>query len=354
MQRSEPQNSISIRNQQSAISNLIEGWLFDIDELGPLVTLWVYDDGGRLHRLTDEFYPPVYAHGERGKLKQLAADMSKRGLIAGVRWVQKREFWSGDEIEVLQLNVSDSSHLSKLREIAAKLDRDISFYNLDIPTPQYYLYMTKLFPLCRVNACVDERGNVIEINATSSAWEIRRPTPPLRVMRMRGERMRPLTSASRIIIATESDERVLHPAGGATAIDAFNETVERYDPDLILSERGDSLLFPTLLQIAGRERLRLSLDRDRVVTERKIETEGRTYFSYGNIIYKPPSYPLFGRWHIDRENSFAHHETGLDGLLEMSMLSRLPVQRAARLMWNFGEFQVWERLIGRPSQIFIS
>ncbi|HEX2489998.1 MAG TPA: DNA polymerase domain-containing protein [Blastocatellia bacterium] len=330
MQRSEPQNSISIRNLQSAICNLIEGWLFDIDELGPLVTLWVYDDGGRLHRLTDEFYPPVYAHGERGKLKQLAADMSKRGLIAGVRWVQKREFWSGDEIEVLQLNVSDSSHLSKLREIAAKLDRDISFYNLDIPTPQYYLYMTKLFPLCRVNACVDERGNVIEINATSSAWKIDHPRPSLRVMRMRGERMRPLTSASRIIIATESDERVLHPAGGATAINAFNETVERYDPDLILSERGDSLLFPTLLQIAGRERLRLSLDRDRVVTERKIETEGRTYFSYGNIIYKPPSYPLFGRWHIDRENSFAHHETGLEGLLEMSMLSRLPVQRAAR------------------------
>ena len=330
MQRSEPQNSLSIRNPRVPIRNPIEGWLFDIDELGPWVTLWVYDDDGRLHRLTDEFYPPVYAHGDRGKLKQLAADMSKRGLIAGAQWVQKREFWSGDEIEVLQLNVSDSSHLSKLREIAAKLDRDISFYNLDIPAPQYYLYLTKLFPLCRVNARVDARGNVIEINATSSAWEIRRPTPPLRVMRMRGERMRPLTSASRIIIATESDEKVLHPAGGAAAIDAFNETVERYDPDLILSERGDSLLFPTLLQIAGRERLRLSLDRDRVVTERKIETEGRTYFSYGNIIYKPPSYPLFGRWHIDRENSFAHHETGLDGLLEMSMLSRLPVQRAAR------------------------
>ena len=330
MQRSEPQNSLSIRNPRVPIRNPIEGWLFDIDELGPWVTLWVYDDDGRLHRLTDEFYPPVYAHGDRGKLKQLAADMSKRGLIAGAQWVQKREFWSGDEIEVLQLNVSDSSHLSKLREIAAKLDRDISFYNLDIPTPQYYLYLTKLFPLCRVNARVDARGNVIEINAASSAWEIRRPTPPLRVMRMRGERMRPLTSASRIIIATESDEKVLHPAGGAAAIDAFNETVERYDPDLILSERGDSVLFPTLLQIAGRERLRLSLDRDRVVTERKIETEGRTYFSYGNIIYKPPSYPLFGRWHIDRENSFAHHETGLDGLLEMSMLSRLPVQRAAR------------------------
>ena len=94
----------------------------------------------------------------------------------------------------------------------------------------------------------------------------------------------------------------------------FNEIIERYDPDLILSERGDSLLFPALLQVARREKLRLLLDRDRVVTERKIETEGRTYFSYGNIIYKPPSYPLFGRWHIDRENSFAHTRNRIGGL----------------------------------------
>src|SRR5262245_66545966 len=112
-------------------------------------------------------------------------------------------------------------------------------------------------------------------------------------MRMRGERMRPLTSASRIIIATESDEIVIHPAGGAKAIHAFNDVIERYDPDLILSERGDSVLFPALLQVASREKLQLPLDRDRVVTERTIETEGRTYFSSVNIIYKLQRYLMY-------------------------------------------------------------
>ncbi len=334
MRKSDSQDHLPTRNRllggSTAAGDRIEGWLFDIDELGPQVTLWVYGDDGRLRRLTDEFHPPVYAHGARAKLKQLAADMTKLDLIAGLRWVRKREFWSGEEVEALQFDVSDSSHLPKLREIAAKLDREITFCNIDIPTPQHYLYLTKLFPLCRVDARVDDRGAVIEITATSSAWLIDHPTPPLRVLRMRGERMRPLTGASRIIVATESEERVIRPAAGAKAIDAFNEIIERYDPDLILSERGDSVLFPALLQVAGREKSRLLLDRDRVVTERRIVTEGRTYYSYGNISYKPPSYPLFGRWHLDRENSFAHHETGLEGLLEMSMLSRLPVQRAAR------------------------
>jgi DNA polymerase-2 len=149
-------------------------------------------------------------------------------------------------------------------------------------------------------------------------------------MRMRGERMRPLTDRSRIIIATDAGEFVIQLSAGAEAINVFNEIIERHNPDLILSERGDSTLFPALLEVARREKLQLRLDRDRVLTERKIETEGRTYFSYGNIVYKPPSYPLFGRWHIDRENSFAHHETGMEGLLEQARLGRVHVQKMSR------------------------
>lgn len=322
--------SYTIYIPRSSIRKRITGWLFDIDELGAAVTLWVYDDNGRLHRLTDEFRAPVYAHGEKNRLKRLAADWGKRDLITGVWWTTRREFWSGDEIEVLQLNVADSSYSTKLREAAAQLDREITFYNLEIPATQHYLYLKKLFPLCHLEAEVDEQNNVIEIAATNSAWEMDHPLPPLRVLRLRGERMRPLSDNSRIIIATDNDEFTLRPAEGATAINKFNELLQQHDPDLILSERGDSVLFPALLNVAKREKLQLSLDRDRVVTQRKIETEGRTYFSYGNVVYKPPSYPLFGRWHIDRENSFAHHETGLEGLLELARLSRVPIQRMAR------------------------
>lgn len=305
--------------------------MFDVDELGSAVTLWVYDGDGRLRRVTDEFRQPVYASGDRAKLKQLATDLRRRDLVASARRTEKIEFWSGKEIEVMQLDVAESSNLLKLREIAAKLDREITFYNLDIPAPQHYLYLKHLFPLCRLVAETDRHGNLIEVAATNSPWDIDHAPLPLSVMRMRGERMRPLTGDSRIVIAVGADEFVLRPSEGAKAINAVNEIIERYDPDLILSERGDSTLFPALLNVARREKLQLRLDRDRVLTERKIETEGRTYFSYGNIVYKPPSYPLFGRWHIDRENSFAHHETGMEGLLELARLSRVPLQKMSRV-----------------------
>jgi hypothetical protein len=98
---------------------------------------------------------------------------------------------------------------------------------LEIPASQHYLYLKKLFPLCRLEVAVDEHNNIIEIAATNSAWKMDHPLPPLSVLRMRSERMRPLSDKSRIVIATNSDELILHPAAGAAAINAFNELLQR-------------------------------------------------------------------------------------------------------------------------------
>lgn len=122
----------------SSFRNSLRGWLFDIDDLGPAVTLWVYDDDGRLHRLSEEFRAPVYARGERTRLKQLAADFARRGWITGVRWAERREFWSGDATEVLQLNVADSASQRRICEMAAQIDREVTFYDLDIPATQHF------------------------------------------------------------------------------------------------------------------------------------------------------------------------------------------------------------------------
>ena len=46
----------------------LEGWLFDLDELGPEVALWVYTNEGYPVRLTEQFRPPVYVEGERARV----------------------------------------------------------------------------------------------------------------------------------------------------------------------------------------------------------------------------------------------------------------------------------------------
>lgn len=308
----------------------IEGWLFDVDELSAAVALWVYDKTGKLHRLTHEFSPSVYVSGEKEDIKRFSADLWRRGFITGGRWEMRREFWSGQDIEVMQLNVSDSSSLPRLRGMAGALDQILGFYNLDIPPAQYYLYQAGLFPMCRLECVADDAGNVIEIAATNSAYDLDHTLPPLSVLRMRGERLYPLSAKSRIMTEWNGERYVFYLTGGADVVTAFNRLIQRTNPDLILSERGDTALFPALLTLARREGVEIYFDRDQVRTKRKIETEGRTYSAYNRVIYKGPSYPVFGRWHIDRANSFAYGETELEGLLELARLAQSPVQRTAR------------------------
>jgi DNA polymerase-2 len=70
--------------------------------------------------------------------------------------------------------------------------------------------------------------------------------------------------------------------------------------------------------------------RSRTHPQRRLVTEGQSFFTYGKMLYFPPAYPLYGRWHIDRAHSFLYHETGFAGIIELARLAKLPVQRAAR------------------------
>jgi DNA polymerase-2 len=116
----------------------------------------------------------------------------------------------------------------------------------------------------------------------------------------------------------------------AELLDQLNTFLTRYDPDLILTDYGDTAIFPTLLRLARRHRIPLALDREPAPVERRLITEGQSFFTYGKMLYFPPAYPLYGRWHIDRAHSFLYHETGFAGIVELARLAKLPVQRAAR------------------------
>ena len=96
---------------------------------------------------------------------------------------------------------------------------------------------------------------------------------------MRGECMQPLSAHSRLVVQYGDETTTLAFRDGARMLQRFNQLLARYDPDLILSERGDAVLFPALLKLAQQENISLQLDRDLLRTQRKIKTEGRTYFS---------------------------------------------------------------------------
>ncbi len=73
----------------------------------------------------------------------------------------------------------------------------------------------------------------------------------------------------------------------------------------------------------------LPLDREAHPAPRRFGG-GRSYFSYGRIVYQGSSAPFAGRWHLDRRNSFYYRESGLMGLIQIARIGQMPLQQAAR------------------------
>ena len=303
----------------------IQGYLFDVDECGSEIVLWVYADNGRLLRLTKEFQTPVYLSGERESALWLGWQLERRGLVARCRPTRKTEFWSGRQIDVVELYVSGSLSLQRIKQLAPSLAQEVTFYNLDIPPAQYFLYLNRLTPLAPFTCTVDETYRVL--TCESGDGEL---TPRLRVMKMWGERLEIPSAKRRICLACDDESMALNLADAGRAVRDFNFFVDRHDPDVLLSKKGDGVLFPALLLAARKAKVFLLPDREDGLTWRRAIRKGKTFYSYGQVLYRAPAYPLRGRWHIDEKNSFFYSQTGIEGILELSRYTRLLPQRLAR------------------------
>jgi DNA polymerase elongation subunit (family B) len=71
----------------------------------------------------------------------------------------------------------------------------------------------------------------------------------------------------------------------------------------------------------------MSRDGSPLVAQNK---KGRSYFSYGRTFYRSPTRRLYGRVHIDENNTFILRESGIEGLIEIARSCRVPLHRAAR------------------------
>ena len=108
----------------------------------------------------------------------------------------------------------------------------------------------------------------------------------------------------------------------------------RHDPDLIITDWGDSFILPGLLKLSQKHKIPLPLNRD--ASRRPQFRPAQSYFSYGRIVYKTAAQTLFGRWHIDRHNAFLTEDYGLEGAFEIARLTQIPVQRVVRTSTGTG------------------
>ena len=318
----------------------IKGRLFDLYPLESLMILWVKGEDGSFRRLEDPFRPRFYAQGKRKDLLTLFHSLLKNRWATGNQWTTKREFWSGDEVEVMEVEVGDSEHYAQLPKILGRWEERITFYNCDIPLPQVYLYEKGLFPTGRCIAEV-EGGRIFEIHPdpSESVWMDEGDLPDLRMMELRALNQ-PCTSTVQGQYGSgqvrQRWQSLVLECGGYQLemermdVGEIEKFLKHFDPDVILSDDGDASLLPLLFSAERKEKASIPWDREPYPIKRLINPKGFSYFSYGRTYYRAPAHLFLGRWHIDRRNSFIYGESGMEGVIELARLAKVPVQRMAR------------------------
>jgi len=303
--------------------------LFDVYPVSGGMAVWVLADDGTRRRFVHPWAPRLYYAGGGPALRQADAALRALRTPVTVRPVVRHDLLRG-EIPVVEVAAADPMAFPRIVARLARLD-GLTFYNCDVALPQMYLYEHRLFPLGRCAVDTGPDGRLREVAPLDSPWDREYTVPPLVILRLRleGDPANPNHGRPAAIhVAVDGEESDLVGDRPEDLLTSLIRWLRRYDPDIILTEWGDSFLFPRLRALAGRCGMPLPLNRD---TGADVRTRRpRSYVTYGQIVYTAGGSYLHGRWHLDTTNSFTYEEAELPGLLELARIGRMPVQHAAR------------------------
>jgi len=308
----------------------VKGWLFDVYPSHSGMCVWIIDGEGEKHRCYSEFRPSFFLH--------LNESDSKRAIVIGRGFdpalvfskQSQKELFSGDDLDVLKVTVKNPRHFKKTVRHFETFFPHFSFYNSDLMPEQLFFYDTQLFPLAYGEYLIDGT-KLLDWNIQDSRDACEYTLPPLSVMYMRNANdFVPPKYQSSVLLEISYDNRtyLLQQETPVEILEALNWHLHRFDPDILLTDYGDSVLLPTITSLAHRYRVPLLLNRD--PDANYVTSTGSSFYQYGKVVHKDGVFELAGRWHIDAHNSFTLTEAELDGLFELARLTQIPVQRQAR------------------------
>ena len=306
------------------------GWLFDLYALGDRMVLWFITVAGARLRLEDDFPYCLYLGGPQGRLRSLVRTLGRRGWLRRAYPGMGRDLFSGREIPVMALEVKAYSLLPRVRAWLGKLPGEVACYNCDLDIAAYYLYARRVWP-CVWYEVEAEGDRLLHLTPQEDAFAVEFSVPPLATLGLGLTRdpLIPLGAGNGLTVEWEGRTMELDAPDAPGLVRELARWLQKVNPDLVLSDWGDEEIIPILTRWSREYGENLPLDRERRAVPRRL-TGGRSYFSYGRIVYQGSSAPFYGRWHLDRRNSFYYREAGLMGLIQIARIGQMPLQPAAR------------------------
>ncbi len=317
----------------------VKGWILDAYPANEgEVAVWVITDKGNRVKLTDKFQPEIYVSATQEELERLVSRLYSSQSIASWKFAKKfAQPTDNEKCRVLELTLKDCRKTRALTSKILKMGDYLrySIHNCDLKGDRAYFFSRNIFPLAYVEIRSESTG--LEYTLFDSVISTDYEVPELRVMKLQVE----IAKRGKIANFKDSIEAIQAIQGEKKVIiDTSEETekllqlvkaVEHLDPDFIITSGGDSYLFPYLIQRAARNGVLEKLILSREAKPFALKTpSGKTFFSYGRSFYRANPIRLYGRIHIDLNNTFILSESGFEGLIEIARTCRVPLHTAAR------------------------
>jgi DNA polymerase, archaea type len=329
---------------------LVQGYLLDCyPSSSGGMTFWVQQDDGRALRFEDKKWQArIYATSGIDDMDYLSSTSLSSNLVSQIRKIRKRtDVFDQRDSEVLELELKLAGKGKSLATFLSKRFHHpdmLQLYNVDFLPEQEYFYEKDLFPLARVEVDLKD-GSVKKWILLDSITSYTYSTPALKALKLDIEvrdRVARMDSRLKAIQLTSlgqegEEEKIRFESSEAQMITDASRELMHLDPDLVLTDGGDSFVLPFLLSRARSYGIdneflsRINRDSDTLSRYMQIKQQpGKTYFSYGKIMYRPATFRLFGRLHLDEGNTFVYDQCRLEGLFEVSRLCRIPLHTSMR------------------------
>ena len=317
--------------------NRINGWIFDVYADAEGMTVWVIDAAGIRHHLRDRLSPSFFVFGSHAELHEVCVMLSAAHLPVRLRRAERHDLFLRRDLVLLEVQVLRPLLFASIFSRVRTFKPALTYYNADLAPAQFYYFEKDLFPLAYCEVQIDALGWITDIEASDSRWDLDYVLLPLKTMSLRveGEAKNP-NHGFRGELEVEIEDRsyVLDSSDPREMLVSLSKLLQRYDPDVLVSEYGDSYILPQLLQLANHYSIPIPLNRD--PKQMPLFKKAYSYTSYGRVVYRSAAQILFGRWHIDLHNAFRMGDYWLDGIFELSRLTGLNVQKVARTSTGTG------------------
>ncbi len=298
----------------------MRGWILDIypDLNKGKMVIW-FKTNKQCYKITQEYETPFYVRALDGDYREIVHAYDDIGFETSME-TRKIDMLDGVEKKLMKVSpgmvFDPRKHINALEFFNGH--RGYEFYNVDIPLDLRFLTDRGIMPSSLVDMEREWKDLGYEEN-------VHYTTPPLKTISLDIDSCG-LPKDTDTLKAVSTNHKNIEGDEGYI-LRELNRSIRRIDPDVIITSGGDSFVLPYLFHRAELNSVELTLGREKT---RFYPKNGRSYHSYGRVLYRPPAHLLKGRIHIDSRSSFMYRAGGLEGLIEISRLSKIPLQRLSR------------------------